>query len=314
MIIKKSLKSVMPILKRCRASASGADDEESSSAKRKRRRIANGYYPLHLLGKAAAGVIPFNGYGIQKILSSSVAGRIGGCGNRSGNAPSESRSEKPDSKEVSRPPLVRTSRGRVRVLPSRFNDSILDNWKKEKSPNKNAEKDFALDTEYIPFKKKDIKLSCRTPRIRGDDTIRKRSQEKNGINQCRKFSPLSEEEIAELRNDGLTSCSKYGSPLDSSSSLHEHLEDEEEEYIEISGVSKLYSSKEFDEGDIVWAISGKNCPAWPAIVLNQESQVPQQVFNFRIMDTVCVMFFGYFGNGTQRVSFCLLPFLSNCNN
>ncbi|KAL0304400.1 UNVERIFIED_CONTAM: Histone-lysine N-methyltransferase ATX4 [Sesamum radiatum] len=292
----------MPILKRCRVRDSAGDDDESS-ANRKKRKIATSYYPLHLLGEAAAGIIPFNGYGIHKILSNSAPAGIGG--DRDGGAASESRCVKSKSKEVSRPPLVRTSRGRVQVLPSRFNDSILDNWKKEKNISKNAARDSALDTEYLPAKEKDNKFSYKTPRIRGDATInRKPNEEKTNSYQCRKFSPLSEDEIAELRNDGFRSCDvkKYNGSRDSLTTLQEQLEDDEEleEYIQISGVDKLYSSNDFLEGDVVWAISGKHCPAWPAIVLNQESQVPQQVLNFRVAGSVCVMFFGYSGNGTQR--------------
>ncbi|KAK6135203.1 hypothetical protein DH2020_031048 [Rehmannia glutinosa] len=300
MIVKKSLKSVMPILKRCRVGDSAGDDEDSS-VNRKKRKVSNGYYPLHLLGEAAAGIIPFNGYGIQKFLAKSVAADVGG--GRGGGATSESRS-KPKLKEVSRPPLVRTSRGRVQVLPSRFNDSVLDNWKKEKSNSKNEVRDSALDTEYVPVKERDNKYSLKTLRIHGDVNInRKRNEKTNGF-QCRKFSPLSEDEIAELRNDGLRSCDikKRKSSRYSLTTLHEQLEDDEElkNCIEISGIDKLYSTKDFIEGEIVWAISGRHSPAWPAIVLNQESQVPQQVFNFRVVGTVCVMFFGYSGNGTQR--------------
>ncbi|KAL0299672.1 UNVERIFIED_CONTAM: Histone-lysine N-methyltransferase ATX4 [Sesamum radiatum] len=257
----------MPILKRCRVRDSAGDDDESS-ANRKKRKIATSYYPLHLLGEAAAGIIPFNGYGIHKILSNSGPADIGG--DRDGGAASESRCVKSKSKEVSRPPLVRTSRGRVQVLPSRFNDSILDNWKKEKNISKNAARDSALDTEYLPAKEKDNKFSYKTPRIRGDATInRKRNDEKINSYQCRKFSPLSEDEIAELRNDGFRSCDvkKYNGSRDSLTTLQEQL---------------------------------RMMKSWKTIVLNQESQVPQQVFNFRVAGSVCVMFFGYSGNGTQR--------------
>ncbi|XP_049405651.1 histone-lysine N-methyltransferase ATX5-like [Solanum stenotomum] len=48
----------------------------------------------------------------------------------------------------------------------------------------------------------------------------------------------------------------------------------------------------FNSGDIVWG----HCPAWPAIVLDSETQDPQ----LSRAGTVCVMFFGYSGNGTQR--------------
>lgn len=308
--MKKSLKTVMPILKRCRVGDSAGDDDDSS-ANRKRRKTSNGYFPLHILGEAAAGIIPFNGYGIQKVVSKSADGR-GGGGGGGGGSTSESRCPKPStSKEASRPPLVRTSRGRVQVLPSRFNDSVLDNWKKE---SKNAVRDSILDTEYVPVKQKETKLSLKSVKMEGDVNIhRKQNGERTKIYKCRKFSPLSVDEIAELRNDGLRSSDEYDD---------DDGDDEYDECIEMCGVDKLYSTKEFGEGDIIWAIPGKDCPAWPAIVLNQESQVPSQVFNYRISGAVCVMFFGYSGNGTQRVHyysysifffFFFLFLLSNCN-
>ncbi|KAG6410027.1 hypothetical protein SASPL_128074 [Salvia splendens] len=265
MIVKKSLKTAMPIMKRCRVGDSGGDDDELS-VNRKKRKTSNDYFPLHLLGEAAAGIIPFNGYGVQKIAAEAPVG--------GGGAASESRSEQPSkSKEVSRPPLVRTSRGRVQVLPSRFNDSILDNWKKE---SKNAVRE---DTEYVPVKQKDNKSSSKPLRIRDDVNVPRKQSE------WRKFSPLSVDEIAELRNED---------------GYDDDDDDDYDECIDISSIDRLYSTKDFGEGDIVWAIPGKHCPAWPAIVLNHELQVPTQVFNYRIAGAVCVMFFGYSGNGTQR--------------
>ncbi|KAG6410035.1 hypothetical protein SASPL_128082 [Salvia splendens] len=251
-------------MKRCRVGDSGGDDDELS-VNRKKRKTSNDYFPLLLLGEAAAGIIPFNGYGVQKIAAEAPVG--------GGGAASESRSEQPSkSKEVSRPPLVRTSRGRVQVLPSRFNDSILDNWKKE---SKNAVRE---DTEYVPVKQKDNKSSSKPLRIRDDVNVPRKQSE------WRKFSPLSVDEIAELRNeDG-----------------YDDDDDDYDECIDISSIDRLYSTKDFGEGDIVWAIPGKHCPAWPAIVLNHELQVPTQVFNYRVAGAVCVMFFGYSGNGTQR--------------
>ncbi|XP_042036563.1 histone-lysine N-methyltransferase ATX5-like isoform X2 [Salvia splendens] len=308
MIVKKSLKTVMPIMKRCRAGDSAGVDDDSS-LNRKKQKVSNVFFPLHILGEAAAGIIQFNGYGIQNIIAESAA--EGGGGEASEPKPSKS-------KEVSRPPLVRTSRGRVQVLPSRFNDSVLDNWKKE---SKNAVRDSALDAEYVPVvKQKDSKSSLKPLRIHDDVSLsRKQKEEKNKAYKCSRFSPLSVDEIAELRNGSLRSSKKNGRTHDSLMPLPQQSEDDYDydydydyeddevdddddydECIEISGIDKLYSTKDFGEGDIVWAIPGKHCPAWPAIVLNQELQVPTQVFNYRISGAICVMFFGYSGNGTQR--------------
>ncbi|XP_073315151.1 histone-lysine N-methyltransferase ATX4-like [Primulina huaijiensis] len=300
MIIKKSLKTVMPRLKRYRVGDLAGDDDESS-ANRKKRKLANGYYSMRLLGDVAAGIIPFNGYGLHKILSSSSSSAADDCG---GATEISWCAEAPKSQENPRPPLVRTSRGRVQVLPSRFNDSVLANWKKEKSNGKYEAKDSAGDSEYLPIKEKDNKFILKTPKIRGHAAVNKKRKEDKIANQCRKFSPLSENEIEELRSDGLRSYNfrKYSSSRSSMTSMHEGLEDEEEleELMELYGIDRSYCFEDFEEGDIVWAISGKKSPSWPAIVLNLFSQVPQQVLNFRVAGAVCVMFFGYSGNGTQR--------------
>ena len=175
MIIKRNLKSVMPTLKRCRVADSGAEDDESSG-NRKKRKPNNGYYPLHLLRDVAAGVIPFSGYGIQSILAQ---GRVAGVaaaptaaswcnGGSLCPAEAESKLKGIDSgdrivQEAPRPPLVRTSRGRVQVLPSRFNDSVLDNWRKEKS--KTSAKESALDPEFNPYKER---ANLKNSKLRGD--------------------------------------------------------------------------------------------------------------------------------------------------
>ncbi|GFP81097.1 histone-lysine n-methyltransferase atx5 [Phtheirospermum japonicum] len=222
----------MPILKRCRAGDSAGDDDDLS-ASRKKRKVSSGYYPLHLLGVAAAGIIPFSGYGIQKILSKSVVAVAGG--GRDGGAASESRCAKPKSKDVSRPPLVRTSRGRVQVLPSRFNDSVLDNWKKEKHISKNAVRESVLDAEYVP---------------------KSGNEKTNNGYKCRKFSPLSESEIAELMNDGL----RKGEELD--------------ERVKISGIDRLFQGQ-------IELNDSKPCDLRSAI---EEAFLAENGFNEMLMD------------------------------
>lgn len=318
MIIKRNLKSVMPTLKRCRVADSGGEDDESSG-NRKKRKPSNGYYPLHLIRDFAAGVIPFGGYGIQRILAQGgVAGAAAAptaaswCnGGSLCPAEAESKLKGIDSgdrivQEAPRPPLVRTSRGRVQVLPSRFNDSVLDNWKKEKS--KTNAKESALDPEFNPYKEK---ANLKNSKLRGDT--------KHKVNyRCREVSPYLEDETEELgsQRSKRYGVRKYSSSRSTLTSLHEQpaeiKEDEDlEEYIDLSGIDeyvkeevekkrRIYGPNDFVPGDIVWAISGRHCPAWPAVVLDTETQTPQQVLNFRVAGAICVMFFGYSGNGSQR--------------
>ncbi|KAF3654042.1 Histone-lysine N-methyltransferase ATX5 [Capsicum annuum] len=296
----------MPSLKRCRMADSGGDDNEDfSNNNRKKRKTSNsssGYYPLHLLGEVAAGIIPFNGYNIKKILAAGGNGgataevaeeswctevsRCAGEAEADSNSMPKQRSN--PVQEAARPPLVRTSRGRIQVLPSRFNDSVLDNWKKEKS--KTSVKESALDPEFDPYSEK---ASSRNAR-------REIGSKKH---QCRVLSPNG---TVEIGCNG--SKRKYSTSRSTLTSLHERLGDAEEFDEAIDGMVKVEGGRRanrfgyegFSSGDIVWAISGRNCPAWPAIVLDSETQAPQQVLNYRVAGTLCVMFFGYSGNGTQR--------------
>lgn len=320
MIIKKSLKTVMPSLKRCRVSDSGADDDDfSGNNNRKKRKSSSGYYPLHLLGEVAAGIIPFNGYRIQTILAAGGDGgaaaaaaaswctEVSRCaGEAEMNSVPKQRSNPVN--EASRPPLVRTSRGRVQVLPSRFNDSVLDNWKKEKS--KTTVKESTLDPEFNPYREKGSLKNAKREigtKKRVDDRVNY---------QCRVFSPDGTVEIGYNGSKRLDSR-KYSTSRSTLTSLHERLRDadtldgEFDEAIDLSGTDAMVKQEGgrrayrlghegFNSGDIVWAISGRHCPAWPAIVLDSETQAPQQVLNYRVAGTVCVMFFGYSGNGTQR--------------
>lgn len=324
MIIKRNLKSVMPSLKRCRNGDSGGDDDEGSRNRKKRKESdKNGYYPLHLLGEVAAGVIPFSGYGLQRIMAARAKGgaaeaswctEVSCCQDEE-----ESKSKKKESsnrvQEVARPPLVRTSRGRVQALPSRFNDSVLDNWKKEKS--KATVKELTLDPEFNPYKEK---MSLKNGKIR-NEVGNKKSIDDNINYQCRKPSPLLDAETVEFGINGSKSFDirKLCSSRSSLTSQHDRywemdkcLNEDFEECVELSCIEALamgegerkpprFGPENFNFGDIVWAISGKHCPAWPAIVLDPKTQVPQQVSNFQVPGTVCVMFFGYSGNGTQRV-------------
>ncbi|KAK3006688.1 hypothetical protein RJ639_016956 [Escallonia herrerae] len=313
MIIKRNLKSVMPSLKRCRVGDSAGEDVEASGERKKRR--ANGYYPLHLLGEVAAGIIPIGSYGLHHILGGGGGGGGSkGCGGVAAAA-AWCREEvvvvesKPRVKEAAprvgsdrvpeapRPPLVRTSRGRVQVLPSKFNDSVLDNWKKEKSKGSGSGgRELNLDPEFIPYKEKN---SFKIPKVAN----KYHNEDKDKVSyQCRKSLPLFEEEFAEYGCQGFKSSRReypiggFREEIDVIDGLEEE-EQKEEEQEEETGV---YWLKDFAPGDIVWAMSGEDYPAWPAIVLDPSMQAPQQVLNFRVAGAVCVMFFGYSGNGTQR--------------
>ncbi|CAO2199578.1 unnamed protein product [Urochloa humidicola] len=58
--------------------------------------------------------------------------------------------------------------------------------------------------------------------------------------------------------------------------------------------------EDFVLGDVVWAKSGKKCPAWPALVIDPLMHAPEVVLNSCVAGALCVMFFGYSGGGQNR--------------
>uniref|UniRef100_A0A165XES6 Histone-lysine N-methyltransferase n=1 Tax=Daucus carota subsp. sativus TaxID=79200 RepID=A0A165XES6_DAUCS len=311
----------MPSLKRCRLTES--DDEDSET--RKKRKLS-GYYPLHLLGEIAVGIIPLKEYDkpiyppllvngdceTEKIeewcTDVSILNKFDSKSEDTVGEEDEDEDEEEEREEEyvkndrldrvvieapPKPPLVRTSRGRIQVLPSRFNDSVLDNWKKEKSTVTVRELDS--DPEFNP---KGRSNSSRNQR----PTVKCRNQDGKFVSKhvpllIKEEAETTEEETEEDELQPRSVRRKYGSSSgrDKISSMKE-----------VNGsmvndnVKKKSWEDDFAPGDIVWAMSGNNYPAWPAIVLDPLTQAPQQVLSFRIDGTVCVMFFGYSGNGTQR--------------
>jgi hypothetical protein len=72
------------------------------------------------------------------------------------------------------------------------------------------------------------------------------------------------------------------------------------------GVRKedFYWPEDFVLGDVVWARSGKKCPAWPALVIDPLLHAPEVVLNSCVPGALCVMFFGYSASGHSRVMDC----------
>ncbi|KAL6850128.1 hypothetical protein ACP4OV_020755 [Aristida adscensionis] len=62
----------------------------------------------------------------------------------------------------------------------------------------------------------------------------------------------------------------------------------------------FYWPEDFVLGDVVWAKSGKKCPAWPALVIDPLLQAPEVVLNSCVPGALCVMFFGYSNGGHGR--------------
>ncbi|KAH9723999.1 Histone-lysine N-methyltransferase ATX5 [Citrus sinensis] len=304
----------MPSLKRCKLGDSANEDNENS-AKRKKRKT-NGYYPLSLLGgEVAAGILPLSFHGIlhsEKGFAASWCTEVAcspGEEVLKSKGSGSARLKKP-AVEVSRPPLVRTSRGRVQVLPSRFNDSVIENWRKE------SKRDDCYDDEMECKKEK---FSFKTPKSYNSNVKSKSKDDKfRYYKSCKNGTLCEEEEGDEGGFSRSFDARKYSSSKSSLTSLHEQqfidLDNDEksppEDIVEfmseeglLNGERKddgLYGPEDFYSGDIVWAKSGKNYPYWPAIVIDPMTQAPDVVLRSCIPDAACVMFFGHCGDVNQR--------------
>ncbi|RWV85821.1 hypothetical protein GW17_00052359, partial [Ensete ventricosum] len=313
MIIKRSQRVLMPTLKRCNAEVSAGDgDGEGGGRRRKRRRES---FPLEVLGDVAAAGFPYvAALGLGRwpggedvtggaAVASSLCSEVSCC---SGELDSESRNGRRRERErpreapppsESRPPVVRTSRGRAQVLPARFNDSVLiDPWKKEKPKPKALESDSEVKEPMGPQKD-----NCRNKHSRFSSVI---------PNSVALFD--EEERYRACRN---ISSKKYSLSRSTLTSLHESLEAREKRlllastvedpfgylYDRMSVKEKLHKKTseqrkdychlgEFAFGDIVWAKPGKNYPVWPAMVIDPMQQAPEHVVDSCISGAVCLMF------------------------
>ncbi|KAF5180617.1 Histone-lysine n-methyltransferase atx4 [Thalictrum thalictroides] len=311
----------MPILKRCKSGGGDNGCEGERSGRRsKKRKLNNGYYSFDLRK------LPFNGYGFRRIFgdngedfcsfaTSWYTEASSYCPPNNGEVELKSRESivsnggnHNSSAEVVRPPLVKTSRGRIQVLPSRFNDSVLEPWKKEKSKANTVELLDLNEEIKLPQKKK---FSSKSSKLnnwysRKQNNVDRYSYQRSKLLTLVKVKEEEDhdddEDDDEEDDDERVGYSgfnhfdfkKYSSSRSSLTSLHEPLieiEDSEEEKTERA---------KFVAGDIVWAKSGTTYPAWPAIVIDPVLQGPGMGLKSCVAGAFCVMFFGYSGNVKQK--------------
>jgi hypothetical protein len=260
MIIKRKFKTQIPSLERCKLG------NESRKKKRKLNLGGGGYYyPLNLLGEIAAGIVPGNGRnGFSASWCTEVTKPVEVEESLSKRRSDSGTVRDSPPAEVSRPPLVRTSRGRIQVLPSRFNDSVLDNWRKD------SKSDCDLEEEEIECRNEKV-VSFRVPKA------------------------------TNLKSKELDRKSKY-SALCKEERFHEQHNDEARARVDEKLPNKkgTFGPENFYSGDLVWAKSGRNEPFWPAIVIDPMTQAPELVLRSCIPDAACVVFFGHSGNENER--------------
>ncbi|KAK7338057.1 hypothetical protein VNO77_18654 [Canavalia gladiata] len=276
MIIKRIMKTGMQNRKRCKMEEVTSSKNYEHSAIQKRRRVNE----LHSLGDS-------------EDLSS-------GCGlwegsSRASQAHSNSMDLNGTSRKVQdwapplsegvRSPLLRSSRGRAQILPSRFKDSVLDTWKNN-GRVKTEDKRFHRNTllQDIPKRNKcDLTDSLCFPYSAETESggldfdafeykhVNSVKTIKTTINGSRSLLVKTESNASALSFDG---------------------NDEKRK--------DLYRPEDFALGDLVWAKCGKCYPAWPAVVIDPISQAPKSVLSCCVPGAICVMFFGYSKNGKQR--------------
>ncbi|KAG5229575.1 hypothetical protein OIU76_022868 [Salix suchowensis] len=348
MIIKRNLKSQMPSFKRCKklGDNSACEEEDNSSlTRRKKRKLksnnhhgSSGYYPLNLLREVATGVIPVSLKSLNGFAPAASGCTEVSCSPPESNGQNSTKrravndngnSNSKRTVEVSRPPLVRTSRGRVQVLPSRFNDSVIENWRKESKTNlhdsfgdndndddvvDDDDDDVDYDIQFNSNSSRKIKvkekMDDKTRRMGSNASkVKKQSRHCAGkyLDTC---EDEGEKEDGEVKFKDGFDVKKYYSSCSRSTltSVHENLvvvDDTECGGVldSSSGERKdgLFGPEDFYSGDIVWAKSGNKYPFWPAIVIDPMTQAPEMVLRSCIADAACVMFFGSSGNdGNQR--------------
>ncbi|KAM0876973.1 hypothetical protein ACQ4PT_035822 [Festuca glaucescens] len=277
MIFKRSQRPEILSLKRCNA---GRGEERP----RKKQR-GDEFFPVELLGHVPDAGIPYAAAGFRWCEEPEVASPVVA-----------------EPAAATRPPVVRTSRGRALVMPSRFSDSVLmDPCKREKP----AAKQPAPPKPVPKTKVKGAVLGLPLQEVL--------HRNKGPISGDRS-SALSEEDEDE-ETDRYRACQsfvasrKYSMSLSTLTSLHDdnepysngyrrkelkrYGEDEEEE--EEKPKESLHWSKEFLYGDIVWARLGKRQPVWPGVVVDPAQQADAEAMppQPRGGSVLCVMLFGW---------------------
>lgn len=295
MIIKRTSKLEKPIMKRCKNEPDVACEEEDYPyPMNPKKQKTNGYHSHCEVEDFSSG---------SGSLSSEVSYWSSESELNSKNLSNQRESIRRS--DSTRPPLLKSSRGRLQMLPSRFKDSVLDAWK-----NRDLRiEDIGSSFDDDEFKERDEFCIETFDSHRGGYLEQKpRYSSSKSLTYCKK------EEDREIDLDGFNDFdnSMYASSHNSVRSSVLMGKRECMPDINLTGLKKLtkeragkrkdvYKPEDFALGDMVWAKCGKRYPAWPAVVIDPILQAPDSVLRSCIPGAICVMFFGYSKNGTQRV-------------
>ncbi|XP_022156553.1 histone-lysine N-methyltransferase ATX3 [Momordica charantia] len=300
MIIKRTMKFETPNLKRCKLEEPDSADYMYSVNSKKRR--TDGYYS----------------YALQREVEDFSSGSGSWYSDGFYWAEEfERNSKKLNGQRVTnrsvdklRPPLLKSSRGRIQMLPSRFSDSVLHVWKNEESKvdsmDSSNEENYDEEEEeeedgVVAEPRKGTKGFASSKQQRWKDNYRlknsecdsscKSEEEKedafmgfSNLNGTRYFSSKTVLPLVDVEEEKPTRLTYMGAKANSNTERRRD----------------IYKPEEFALGDLVWAKCGKKYPAWPAVVIDPFLQAPESVLKSCVAGAICVMFFGYSKNGTQR--------------
>lgn len=256
------MKIEMPKLKRCKLEE---PNSEGDSGIQKKRKVKD------------AGDIS-SGSGSLSSEVSHLGGGNGGGGevqSNSNSAQLNGKTAKDRCSAAPRPPLLRSSRGRLQMLPSRFSDSVIDTWKNG----------GGIKTEVESFEEDETK---------SDDGIG--IGLKNSV--CYPCAAEVKAVVAEERTVVKTESNSSGLSFEG---VDQNQKPNNGDNAAEKKRKEVYKPEDFALGDIVWAKCGKRYPAWPAVVIDPILEAPKSVLSCCVPGALCVMFFGYSKNGTQRV-------------
>ncbi|KAL3615710.1 hypothetical protein CASFOL_041371 [Castilleja foliolosa] len=192
-----------------------------------------------------------------------------------------------------KPPLLKSSRGRKQTLPTKFSDSVLHSWKKEKPDDLKSRvadngNNNDVYVEDLPHSKKLKRNDLSTSAFHGGDVYlvkKRRTQMQYGKNIVQEPYPSSRSSVTSA-NEGVSSF--Y--PTAKLNGVKEKVVEKKVDF---------YEPCDFGMGDIVWAKCGKHFPAWPGIVIDPLWEAPEGVLRACVPGTLCVMFYGYSKSGLR---------------
>ncbi|KAK8939472.1 Histone-lysine N-methyltransferase ATX5 [Platanthera guangdongensis] len=295
MIIKRSLRGQMPALKRRRTDGGGEGGGEEAAGSLRKKRRADNLFPLEMLADIGISAgLPYLPEEFRRYFCVDAP-----------FFPGEAELEAAEALRAVRdpakasiyppPPIVRTSRGRTLVRPSRFNDSvIIDSSKKEKPMLKQLEHELDFTLEPLEYGKPSFinPVEANTLQL---------IREEECYRACRNFSvrrkysaslsSLKETFLGlEQRFPPLLACIEDPSSFNSKRASDDRRKD-------------YFVPEDFVLGDVVWAKSGKKYPIWPAIVINPMQQAPAIVLHSCIPGALCD--YGWVKQGM------IFPFIDN---